>query len=144
MFSCNLWYLADDIYSCQVQYSWRSALTVAFTMMTLPLFHTYSYLYWSPDLLSRVLSIWAHLVLHHEVKQNTCSPALPGVGEDPDHALIMTCQKGKASHAAGLLHIFAIYLQIPKDLWSSLRFSVLGELWPLHPSGVISSPHYAD
>lgn len=52
------------------------------------------------DLLSRALSIWAHLVLHHEVKHSTCSPALPGVGEDPDHALIMTCQKGMALHAA--------------------------------------------
>lgn len=27
---CNLWYLTDDIYSCQVQYSWCSALSQCF------------------------------------------------------------------------------------------------------------------
>lgn len=78
------------------------------------------------------------------IMRSSTAPASPGVEEDPAHALLMTCQKGRVVHAAALLQVFAVYLPIPQDLCSSVRFSSLGELWPLYPSCMIPSPHYAD
>lgn len=99
-----IWYETDDISSCWLQCCWCELCISCFhnhdgASLTHTHFRVYS-CYWPPDLPTRVLSIRAHLALLCEVKHGTCSPALPGVWEDPDHALLMTCQTARASHTA--------------------------------------------